>query len=279
MGTPDLASIPATETRLVHSASANDDYLISIALPFHYKERTEQNWPVIYVLDGNLHFGLVVDMVRFMNIRVGFCNELPDALVVGIGYQVSGTLTETLHQVMHLRLRDFTLERDEGGEAFMQEHFPIADPFPSGEALRFMKFIKSEVIPMVEAEYRADRTDRTLLGHSYGANFALSTLFEEPGLFQRCVAASFDPLLEEERHFAGRGDALPVRLHMVWEGQSKEELGSAGALVDQIASRGYAGLRLTSQTIASTHCAMVPFAYQSGLIQVFGSTAAGRVAG
>jgi hypothetical protein len=36
---------------------------------------------VIYVLDANLYFGLVVDMVRAMNIRVDFCNELPDAVV------------------------------------------------------------------------------------------------------------------------------------------------------------------------------------------------------
>ena len=68
---------------------ANDDYLISVALPFHYDERPDVVWPVIFVLDGNMHFNMVVDMVRFMNIRVEFCNELPDALIVGIGYPVT----------------------------------------------------------------------------------------------------------------------------------------------------------------------------------------------
>jgi hypothetical protein len=102
-----LASIPATEVRLVHSAVAQQDYLISVALPFHYAEHAEKVWPVIYLLDANLYFGLVVDMVRAMNIRVAFCNELPDAFIVGIGYPVTGSLAEMLHQVMHLRLRDF----------------------------------------------------------------------------------------------------------------------------------------------------------------------------
>jgi hypothetical protein len=41
-------------------------------------------------------------MVRAMNIRVDFCNELPDAFIVGIGYPVTGSLGEMLHQVMHL---------------------------------------------------------------------------------------------------------------------------------------------------------------------------------
>ena len=55
---------PSHTTRVVHSALANDDYLISVALPFHYEERSDEVWPVIYVLDCNMHFNMVVDMVR-----------------------------------------------------------------------------------------------------------------------------------------------------------------------------------------------------------------------
>jgi uncharacterized protein len=162
------ASIPATHTRVVYSAMANDSYLISVALPFHYDERPDIVWPVIFVLDGNMHFNMVVDMVRFMNIRVEFCNELPDALIVGIGYPVTGTLTDMLYHVMHLRMRDFVLGREESGEAFMQDHFPIAPPIPSGNGLGFMQFLRQELIPLVETDYRADPADRTLLGHSMG---------------------------------------------------------------------------------------------------------------
>jgi uncharacterized protein len=263
------ASIPATHARVVHSAMANDQYLISIALPFHYEERPDSVWPVIYVLDGNLHFSMVVDMVRFMNIRVDFCDELPDALIVGIGYQVTGTLRDMLHHVMHLRMRDFVLGREESGEAFMQEHFPIAAPIPSGNGFQFMQFLRQELIPLIETDYRADPADRTLLGHSMGANFALYTLFHQSDLFQRCVTASFDPVLDHEQNFAKNNDRLPVRLHMIWEGRSDEDLARPRALVDQLATRRYGGLRMTHETIVGTHCAMVPFAYQSGLVHVF----------
>ena len=263
------AFIPATQTRVVQSALANDNYLISVALPFHYEERSHQAWPVIYVLDANMHFNMVVDMVRFMNIRVDVCNELPDAMVVGIGYPVTGTLTEMHHQVMHLRMRDFVLSRDPSGEEFMHEHFPLAISIPSGNGIPFMEFIRQELIPMIEADYRADPADRTLLGHSNGANFALYTLFHHPQLFQRCVAASFDALLNDEEKFAEKNDTLPVRLHMTWEGLNDEVLAGPRSLVDRLASRHYAGFHMTHQAVHSTHCAMVPFAYQSGLVKVF----------
>jgi predicted alpha/beta superfamily hydrolase len=263
------ASIPATHARIVHSAMANDDYLISVALPFHYEERPDTVWPVIYVLDGNMHFNMVVDMVRFMYIRVEFCNELPDALIVGVGYPVTGTLIEILHKAMHLRMRDFVLGRDESGEAFMQEHFPIAAPIPSGNGLSFMRFLRQELIPWIETDYQADPADRTLLGHSMGANFALYTLFHHPDLFQRCVAASFDPILDQEQAFAEDNDNLPVRLHLIWEGISQQDLAGPRSLVDRLTTRGYDGLRITHETVVGTHCAMAPFAYQSGLVKVF----------
>ena len=56
---------------------------------------------------------------------------------------------------------------------------------------------------MIETDYRADPADRTLLGHSLGANFALYTLFRQPDTFQRCVVASFDPLLDHEENLSG----------------------------------------------------------------------------
>ena len=46
------------------------------------------------------------------------------------------------------------------------------------------------MIPFVDGTYRTVGTDRGLLGHSLGGLFALYTLEQRPGLFQRIVAAS-----------------------------------------------------------------------------------------
>jgi predicted alpha/beta superfamily hydrolase len=264
-----LAAIPGTEVRVVHSEVAQQDYLISVALPFHYGEVPGKNWP-IYVLDANLYFGLVVDMVRAMNIRVDFCNELPDAFIVGIGYPVSGTLQEMLHQVMHLRLRDFVRTRSESFEQFIQEAFPLPEPVPSGNAEPFLRFVQQELVPMIEAEYLVDPSDRTLLGHSWGADFALYALFQRPTLFQRYVVASPEPNLDDEQAYAARHDSLPVRLHLVVEDMQADEVTRLESFAALLESRGYAVMTLTHQILAqTTHCAMVPPAFQSGLVAVF----------
>ena len=264
------ASIPASEARVLHSSVANADYLVSVAFPFNYDNRPDERWPVIFVLDANLYFGLVVDMVRAMNIRVPQCNELPDALIVGIGYSVAGSLTDRLHRVMHLRLRDFDATRDEGGEQFIQQYFPVAEPGVTGGAAEFLQFISKELIPLVETEYRADPGDRTLLGHSSGASFALYALFQTPELFQRYVAASFYPDLAWEDEYAKRSSSLPVRLHLVMEDMTQDQVLQHRSFVDRLRGRNYTGLRLTEQVLPnSTHCAMVPHAFQTGLLAVF----------
>ncbi len=266
------ASIPFTESRVLHSATANNDYLVSVALPYGHDQAGSRRWPVIFVLDGNWHFGLVVDMVRFMNIRIGICDELPDAIIVGIGYPVTGTMLQQLHQVMHLRMRDFVLEREVSGEDFMQAHFPIPEPIPSGNGLAFMDFLRHEVAPMVEEEYRGDPDDRIVLGHSMGANFALDALFHQPEFFHRAVLASCDAALEHEERFAREHDTLQLRLHLAYESQSDADHAGSRTLADRLAARSYRGLRLTHEAMFSTHCAIVPYAYQSGLVHVFDRT-------
>ncbi len=267
-----LASIPATEVRTLRSSAADQEYLVSVALPFRYAEHPEKSYPVVYVLDANLFFGMVVEMVRAMNVRVPFCDELPDAMIVGIGYPAEGSLAESHAQVMHLRMRDLTPARDEGAEKFIQEHFPIPSPLASGGAARFLQFIHQELIPLIEAEYRADPADRTLMGHSWGGLFALYTLFHQPSLFQRYVVVSPELTFGYEQKYAEQHDSLPVRMYLS-SGErelNEEELARFNSFIGVLESRQYAGFTLTYQIIANcTHCAVVPPAFQAGLVSVF----------
>jgi uncharacterized protein len=273
-----LATIPATEVRTLRSTAVDQEYLISVALPFHYAEHPDKTYPVIYVLDANLFFGMVVEMVRVMNVRVPFCNELPDALIVGIGYPANGSLAESHAQVMHLRMRDFLPTRDEGAENFIQEIFPFQNRVVSGGAPRFLQFVQHELIPLIESDYRVDAADRTLLGHSWGGLFALYALFQQSHLFQRHVAVSPDlphgngVLLDYEQKYAEQHDSLAVRLYLAYgEPEVNDyERPFLEPFLSALQSRQYAGFTLTYQTIANcTHCAVVAPAYQAGLMTVF----------
>jgi hypothetical protein len=109
-------TIADSHLRVLHAGSSGRGYHISLAPSSGFDEQPERVWPVIFVLDANLYFGMVADTVRYMNTNVPVCNELPDALVVGIGYPVEGTLRQRLHQVIHrgVRLRP-SRDRCRGG--------------------------------------------------------------------------------------------------------------------------------------------------------------------
>jgi predicted alpha/beta superfamily hydrolase len=49
---------------MLHSTVANQDYLISVALPFGYDEHPNKRYPVLYVLDGNLYLGIAQNRRR-----------------------------------------------------------------------------------------------------------------------------------------------------------------------------------------------------------------------
>jgi hypothetical protein len=273
-----LATIPATEVRTLRSAIVDQEYLISVALPFRYHEFPEKTYPVIYVLDANLYFGMVVEMVRTLSIRVPFCNPFPDAIIVGVGYPAHGSATEAYAQVTHLRMRDFLPVRDEGAEGFIQDVFPVSDHVASGGADHFLQFIQQELVPWIESAYRIDTADRTLMGFSWGGLFALYALFHEPLLFQRYVVASPDLphgngfILDAEQKYAEQHAHLPVCLYLAYgEPEINEyERPFLERFLDALKGRAYADFTLTYEVIPKyTHCAVVAPAFLAGLLAVF----------
>jgi hypothetical protein len=273
-----LATIPATEVRILHSAAVEQEFQISVALPFHYAEHPDKTYPVIYVLDANMYFGMVVEMVRTLAIRVPFCLQFPDVIVVGVGYPARGSLAEIYAQVMHLRMRDFLPVRDQEAEGFIQDVFPITGQVASGNAHRFLQFIQQELAPWIEAEYRVDNADRTLMGFSWGGEFALTTLFHQPQLFQRYVVVSPDlpygngAVLDYEQTYAKHHGELAVRLYL---GYGELEVNDyerpfLERFLSALESRRYAGFEMIYQTIPNCdHCAVVAPAFQAGLAAVF----------
>lgn len=273
-----LATIPATEVRVLHSAAVGQEYEISVALPFDYAENPEKTYPVIYVLDANMYFGIVVEMVRSLNIRVPFCNEFPDAIVVGIGYPAQGSLAEIYKQVLHLRMRDFLPVRDEGAETFIRDTFPYQDHIPSGGADRFLQFVSQELGPWIDANYRVHVADKTLMGFSWGGEFALYALFHLPRLFQRYVVGSPDlphgngAILAYEQNYAEHHNKLPVRLYLAYgEPEVNDyERPFLDKFLEALTSRSYADFTLTYELIPKyDHCAAVAPAFLGGLVKVF----------
>jgi predicted alpha/beta superfamily hydrolase len=89
----------------------------------------------------------------------------------------------------------------------------------SGGAMAFRSFLKSELIPAVDKQFRTTR-ERVLVGHSLAGLFVLDTLLEEPHLFAAYIASDpglwWDDNLLARKLSARSGQPLetPVRLYM-----------------------------------------------------------------
>lgn len=59
-----------------------------------------------------------------------------------------------------------------------------------GAVSRFLQCFGDEFIPFVEAEYRVNPADRTLVGDSFGGLFGSYVLFNTPNLFNRHLIVS-----------------------------------------------------------------------------------------
>lgn len=93
-----LVTIPNTEVRSLVSAILDQEFRIFVALPSNYRTSAD-SYPVLFVSDADGIFGLVTETIRFLQLR----HELPEMVIVGIGYPVND-----FHEVYGLRTRDLT---------------------------------------------------------------------------------------------------------------------------------------------------------------------------
>jgi predicted alpha/beta superfamily hydrolase len=158
-----LVTLEHTEHRTLRSDKIGQTYDLFVSLPADYAT-SGKTYPVLYVLDG-WHF----PFFAYLQNNNLYSERMRPVIFVTIGHGANGYLP--------LRARDFTPT-------------PTDQEPTSGGAAEFLGFLEQDIIPWVDRTYRTDPNDRGLLGHSYGGLFALYTLEERPGLFQRIVAAS-----------------------------------------------------------------------------------------
>ena len=258
------ASLLGTEVRTITADSIKQDYRISVALPPSYTAHPERSYPTIYLTDANFYFGMVTELTRIMS----FGEELPETIVVGIGYPTGEPLAEATKEVIRLRARDL---------------IPVPDPAkagddskPSGGPSAFLSFIQSALIPLIEQEYRANPAARVLMGHSYGGLFTLYALFQRPQLFAGSVTGSPSlfygdrVMFASEAAFAEGQRSLPLKLYLGIGGREERVddpmVSDFFQFVARLESRRYEGLALTWQIVENCdHCAFTAPTFQAGL--------------
>jgi len=180
------ASLSNTHRLRVTAPDYPQAFQIDVAVPAMMQPG--QRLPVIYVLDGNWSFPLVAQIARALTLGPG---GLPPAIIVGIGYAISGPMA--FGATAALRYRDLAVGVDDAHIAEVKPHMPSSvwsNEMPVGQGHRFMGFIQDRLKPLIASRFDVDGSDQTLIGVSLGGLFVLRTLFEEPTAFQRYVAVS-----------------------------------------------------------------------------------------
>jgi predicted alpha/beta superfamily hydrolase len=246
-------SIPDTQMRKLASSSTRYEYHIHIALPAGYAGG-DKTYPTLYVLDPHLTFGMSAEITRLL----AFGQELPQLICVGIGF------TGPEKDIESYQVRDYVPKAQ-------------VDEPRSGGAENFLRFIREDLIPFVDAEYRVDPKDKCFLGYSLAGLFGLYTLFHHPDTFQRYLISSpwMDPddlqVFSFETEYATTHSDLTAQ---VFIGAGSLELEFVVANIQKLEkalqNRNYPNLRLETYMFeGETHLSVVPQSISRGLKIVY----------
>ena len=184
--------MPHTVCRVLPRTAPDRIYKLLISLPDSFENSPDKKYPVILVADGYWLFSAVASCAG----GLAYGKHIPESIVVGLSYD-----GENL-DLAKMRGMDLVAGTWHG-------HFEA-----EAHAERFLDLVETQVLPLMEREYRADPGHRFLLGSSGGADFVLFAMLSKPQLFQGYVADSPFALgvWNRERAFVASGRSVDGRL-------------------------------------------------------------------
>jgi predicted alpha/beta superfamily hydrolase len=242
-------ALPHTEARRLTASLTGYEYLVYIALPAGYAD-TSQKYPAVYALDPHLIFGMTTEIIRLLEQG----REMEPHILVGIGFLGSDRDIESY------QVRDYVPTA-------------TANDTGSGGAENFLRFIREDLLPFINAEYRIEPENNGFLGHSLGGLFGFYTLFHQPDTFLRYIISSpwLDPddlqVFSFETEYAATHSDLPAQVFL---GAGSQEAGFVVSHIQKLQKtleiRNYPNLRLQVNLFeGETHLSVVPHTIARGL--------------
>ncbi len=270
-------TMPNSEIHDLASSIVDETYRLFVALPADYHQSDKQ-YPVVYAASGNSHIFTLRQIADTMTMS----GELPNVILVGIGYP-----TEDPADIWRRRTRDYNPTVDKDQDNRYLELFGLKS-IQAGGANNFLKFIREELKPFVNATYRSKANDSTYVGFSGGGIFGLYALFTFPDTFNRYVIGSptifraNKAILKDEAVYASKHDDLPARVFLSVGGReetddpfilappSNQFVTNVQEMVKTLQARNYPNLDLSSYVFeGETHLSVIPATLSRGLRTVF----------
>lgn len=199
------------------------EYSISVNLPNNYDGNTSGGYPVLYVLDGQWDFNLMVSL--YHNLR--FDNSIPEIIIVGIAYYGQNANYDSLRMVDMIPAKDYSAAGTVG-------------------AARFLEVLKKEIIPYVDDNYATNRLERCISGTSLAGFYAYYLMFQANDLFNGFIAVNPYLLWDKETSFriehdySLKNNNLNARVYMTTGEFDISDV--FFKMTNQIKSRNYSGI-------------------------------------
>lgn len=198
----------------ITSASLKEQRTINVVLPASYAQSPDKRYPVLYLIDG----GVDQDLLHVAGVAQlgGIWGRSGEAIIVGV---------ET---------------KDRRKELVGPTHDPeLLKKYPTaGQSDAFRNYLRDEVKPFVEANYRTSGRD-AVIGESLAGLFIVETYLTDPGLFDGYAA--IDPSLWWDKEALSQvasskiGEAQKGRaLYLAMAKEQAEEPAAMGRIVTKL---------------------------------------------
>ena len=252
--------LPGVEAFTMQSAIMGERYELVVSLPAGYAQGPTRPWPLLLVTDGYRAFLSAQDAAVALS-----SEKAIDGLIlvsVGVPAESSDTLW-TSRRIYEFSPPDWPMT-DAFGTIVRQTCAEVQSPTGrcTGGAPDFLRFLVSEVLPLLTGRYRVDATKLGLFGVSAGGFFASWAIFQANSPFTHYIISSpamaygDGEIFRQERRYAETHTDLPVRIYMGSGSLEMEHpfLEGVGQIVSgqvrlaaALRSRTYPGLRLFTE--------------------------------
>ena len=235
----------------------NENYIIQVGLPNGYA-RSDKSYPVLYVLDGDKSFGMTKEITDWLT----FTSEIRNIIIVGISYGKGS------NSWWEKRTRDYTQYKDT-----VYYYYPNA-----GGADNFLNFIKNELFPVVNKNYRTIPDSNAIVGLSFGALLCTYVLFTQTDMFKSYIIISpslffnNNSILIAEAEYFRKHKELNKTVYMAYGSSDNNDwvINPTTELLKMVDSHKYEGFKITQQVFkGETHISVFPVALTHGLKLVF----------
>ncbi len=236
-----------------------EKYLIRVSLPVNYNSY-DYSFPVLYVLDGDKSFGMTKEIADWL---IWF-GEIRDIIVVGISY---GQGTDAWWEK---RERDYTHCSDTMLARGSAKY--------AGGAQNFLKFVKNELIPVVDRKFKTLHDSNALMGISYGGMLTSYVLFAQPEMFNGFIILGptliwkNENILKLESAYSINHKALNKKVYIAYGSLDNKSwvIDPTKDFISNIQLHSYEGLRFVPEVLeGETHISSYATGLTHGLKTLF----------